>query len=155
MLSRLSILFIDQGSGFWQLSERLWSWEQTTHQHQDPSVQQLHNRELKQRWQRRLRKRHLKSEFTLPQSLSRLIHLVQCVECFNHFSRVESLKTVSKCRKRKQSRCLVFKSSTKHEIRHFHVKVVQRRQRNVQKSMMHVQSCCFVNLNLLIFWRSL
>ena len=67
------------------------------------------------------------------------------------FSRVESFETVSKCRKRKQSRCLVFKSSTKHEIRHFHVKVVQRRQRNVQKSMMHVQSCCFVNLNLLIF----
>ena len=85
MLSRLSILFIDQGSGFWQLSERLWSWEQTTHQHQDPSVQQLHSRELMQQRRRRLRRRHLKSEFTLPQSLSRLFHLVQCVECCNFF----------------------------------------------------------------------
>ena len=28
---------------------------------------------------------------------------------------------------------------------------VQRRLRNVQKSMMHVQSCCFVNINLLLF----
>ena len=41
--------------------------------------------------------------------------------------------------------CFVFPSSTKREIRHFHVVVVQRRQRNVQKSVMHVQSCCFAN----------
>ena len=32
----------------------------------------------------------------------------------------------------------------------FHVVVVQGRQRNVQKSVMHVQSCCFANLNLLL-----
>ena len=31
---------------------------------------------LKQQQQRRLRKRHLKSEFALPQTLSRLLHLV-------------------------------------------------------------------------------
>ena len=31
----------------------------------------------------------------------------------------------------------------KREIRHFHVVVVQWQQRNVQKSVMHVQSCCF------------
>ena len=30
---------------------------------------------------------------------------------------------------------------------------VELRQRNVQKSVMHVQSCYFVNLNLLIFFR--
>ena len=35
----------------------------------------------------------------------------------------------------------MFLSSKKREIRHFHVVVVQRRQRNVQKSVMHVQSC--------------
>ena len=38
--------------------------------------------------------------------------------------------------------------STKREIRYFHVVVVQRRQRNVPKSVMHVQSCCLANLNL-------
>ena len=43
----------------------------------------------------------------------------------------------------KQNSCLVFMSSTKREIWDFHVVVVQRRQRNVQKSVMHVQSCCF------------
>ena len=50
---------------------------------------------------------------------------------------------------------VVFPSSTKREIRHFYVVVVQRRQRNVQKSVMHVQSCCFANRNLLRYCRSL
>ena len=31
-----------------------------------------------------------------------------------------------------------------------HVPVVQRRLRNVQKGVMHVQSCCFTNLKLLV-----
>ena len=43
--------------------------------------------------------------------------------------------------KEKESSCLVFPSSPKREIGHFHLVVVQRRQRNVQKSVMHVQSC--------------
>ena len=50
--------------------------------------------------------------------------------------------------------CLVFPSSTKREFRHFHVVVVQRQQRNVQKSVMHLQSSCFANINLLLFCRS-
>ena len=49
--------------------------------------------------------------------------------------------------KEKQSGCLWFTSSTMGEDR-------QWRQRNVQKSVMHVQSCCFANLNLLLFCRS-
>ena len=57
-------------------------------------------------------------------------------------------------RTEKESCCLVFPPSTKHEIRHFNVVVVQRRLRNVQKSVMHVQSCCFANLNLFLFCRS-
>ena len=40
------------------------------------------------------------------------------------------------------------------EIGKFHVAVVQPRQRNVQNSLMHLQICCFVNKNLLIFCRS-
>ena len=35
--------------------------------------------------------------------------------------------------KEKESCCLVFLSSTKREVRHFHVVIVQGRQRNVQK----------------------
>ena len=40
------------------------------------------------------------------------------------------------------------------EQRHFHVEIAQRRLRNVQKSVMHVRSCCFADLNLLFFCRS-
>ena len=52
--------------------------------------------------------------------------------------------------KEKENCCFVIPSSTKREIRRFHVVVVQRRQGNVQKSVMHVQSCCFANLNVLV-----
>ena len=47
-----------------------------------------------------------------------------------------------------------FTSSIKREIRKFHVVVVQRWQRNLQKSVMQVQSYCFAILNLLLFSRS-
>ena len=40
------------------------------------------------------------------------------------------------------------------KFRHFHVVIVQRRQRNVQKSLMHLQICCFANLNQLLLCRS-
>ena len=42
----------------------------------------------------------------------------------------------------------------KREIRKFHIVIVQWRQRNVQKSVMHVQNCCFASLNLLLLYRS-
>ena len=56
--------------------------------------------------------------------------------------------------KEKESCCLVFLSLTKREIRHFHAVVVQLQQRNVQKSMMHMQSCCSTTINLLLFCHS-
>ena len=46
---------------------------------------------------------------------------------------------------------LVFRSSINREIRKVHVVVVQRPQRNVQKSVMHVQSCCFANLRAYVY----
>ena len=39
--------------------------------------------------------------------------------------------------------------------RHSHVVVMQRQLRNVQKSIIHVQSCCFANLNPLLSCRTL
>ena len=61
------------------------------------------NKEREQQRQRLLRKRHLKSEVALLQTLSRLIHLVQFVKCWKFFSRVEFYKIVSKFRKRKRN----------------------------------------------------
>ena len=102
-------------------------------------------RELKHlRWQR-LRKGHSKSEFVLfiP---SRLIP-----QMLAKFFGVKFYRKVFQCPKKgKGSCCLVFLSSTKREIRHFHIVVVQRRHRNVQKTV----SCCFANLNQLPFCRS-
>ena len=56
---------------------------------------------------------------------------------------------------KKENCCLVFMSSTKCEKRKFHVVGVQRRLRNVQKCVIHVQSCCSANLNLLLFFAAL
>ena len=110
------------------------------------------NRDVKQQRRRRLRKRHLKSEFALQlQTLSRLFQLVQFVKCWPVFSELNS-KRLYQSSGKKRSRCLVFTSSTKCEIWHFHVVVVQRRKRNVEKSVTQVQS--YANLNLLLFCRS-
>ena len=61
------------------------------------------------------------------------------------------LKGCIKVQEKKEGRCLVFMSSTKREIKQFHVVVVQRRQRNEQKDVMHVQSCCFANQTYCLF----
>ena len=55
--------------------------------------------------------------------------------------------------KEKENLCVVLTYSIKwaHEIRKFHVAVVQEWLRNVQKRMMLVQSCSFANLDLLLF----
>ena len=76
------------------------------------------------------------------------------VKCLQFFLELSFKGLYQSSGKEKESCCLVFPSSTKREIRHFHVVVVQRRLRNVQKSVMHVPSCCFANINLLPFWRS-
>ena len=39
----------------------------------------------------------------------------------------------------------LFMFSIKRKITHFYVVVVQKRQRNVQKRVMHMQSCCFAH----------
>ena len=101
------------------------------------------NREIKQRQRRRLRKRHLKSQFALLQTLSRFFHLVEFVKCWQLFLEWNSKGQYQSPGKEKESCCLVFTSSTKREIRHFHVVVVQRRLRNAQKSVMYVHGCCF------------
>jgi len=107
------------------------------------------NRELKQQRRRRLRKGHLKSEFALPQTLSRLFHLIQFVKCCKFVFGVEYQSSEKK--RNLLSRVRVF---DKHEITHFHVVhvVVQRRLRNVQKSVMHVQRCCSAHLKTYCFF---
>ena len=60
---------------------------------------------------------------------------------------------IFKFRKRTRKFCFVFIYSIRRarDIRNFYIAVVQRRLRNVPKSMLHVQSCCFANFNLFFF----
>ena len=94
----------------------------------------LANRKLKQRCQRQLQKRCLKLHRTYSISFnsSNVGKLFWC--CI--------LKD-----------CIEVQGNKKKVVRHFHVVVMQRRQRNVQKSVMHVQSYCFIYRNFLLFCR--
>ena len=58
--------------------------------------------------------------------------------------------SLGQVRREKCISSFLFTSSIKHEIKYFHVVVLQKRQRNVQKSVMNVQSLS----NLLHFWHS-
>ena len=82
-----------------------------------------------------------------------LFHLI--CQILAIFSGIESERTVFKFRERK-SFCAVFTYFIKRwrEIRKFHIAVVQRRLRNVQKRVVHVQSGCFASINLLLFCSS-
>ena len=90
-------------------------------------------REFKQRRRWRLRKRHLKSEVALLETLLFLFHLFQFIKCWQFSLELNSKRLYRISGKENESRCLVFTSSIKREIRHFHVVVMRWRQRNVQK----------------------
>ena len=62
-------------------------------------------------------------------------------------------RTLSKFTKRKRKSLSCVHDLHKYEIRKFLVVVVKWRQRSVQESVMHVQSCCFAILNQLLFCR--
>ena len=77
---------------------------------------------------------------------------------------VESERTVYEFGKKKENYCAVFTKSIKRtrEIRKFQVadlkltkgrlkKIANKQLRNVQKNVMRVQSCCFANINRLLF----
>ena len=69
-------------------------------------------REFKQHRRRRLRKRHLKSEVALRQTLSRLFHLVQFVKYWPYFLELTSTRLYCPG-KEKESRCLELRVSNK------------------------------------------
>ena len=92
------------------------------------------NRDLKQQRQRQLWERHLKSEFAQLETLSRSFHLVQFVKCWQIFLKLNSYRLYRSSGKEKESRCLLFTPSTKREIRHFHVVIVQWRREMYKKA---------------------
>ena len=85
-----------------------------------------------------------------------LFDFIKFIKCWQNFQGLNRKGPYLSLRKEKGNFCVVFTYSIKREreIRKFHVAVVQRRLKNVQKSVMHVQSCCFENKNPSPFRRS-
>ena len=100
------------------------------------------------RRRRRIRKRHLEVNLRFFK-LSCAYSISSSAG--NFFLELSSRGLYQSSGKEKESCSLVFPPSTNREIRHVHVVVVQRRQRNVQKSVMHVQSCCFAQQTFCFF----
>ena len=76
--------------------------------------------------------------------------------CQNNVGKISELNPKGQylsLQKGKENFCVVFTYSIKqvNEIRRLHVAVKQQQLRNAHKSMMHMQSCCLANLNLLLF----
>ena len=87
-----------------------------------------------------------------------LYNFITFVKCWQHFQGLNRKGPYLSWGKENGNFCVVFTYSYSikraREIRKFHVAVMQRRLKNVQKSAVHVQSCCFENKNPLPFCRS-
>ena len=79
--------------------------------------------------------------FKLSQTLSLLFQFAENVKCRQISLDLISWGPHSSLERERKFLRRLFTSSIKREIRHFHVVVVQQRRRNVQKSVMHVQTC--------------
>ena len=89
-------------------------------------VVRVFKQQQRRRRRRRLRKRHLKSEVALLQTLSRLFHLVQFVKSWEFFFlELNSKRLYQSSEIGEESRCLLFTASKKGEITHFHIVVVR------------------------------
>ena len=72
-----------------------------------------------------------------------VFQLALSVKCRWNFLELNSWRLHSSLEGERKISCRVFTPSMKSPIRKFHVLVVQWRQQNEPKSIMHVQSCCF------------
>ena len=97
-------------------------------------------------------KRHLKSEFALFQKVMDLVqfHLICADVCKIFWGWI--WKDHIKVKKKEEEVFMLCSPAPWSEC--VKLGIVQRRLRNVQKSMMHKKSCCFANINLLLFCRS-
>ena len=100
------------------------------------------------------RKRPLKSELAFFQSLSWLFQLTYFAKCKRTLLELNSQPPYPSSESERKFGHRSFTSSTKREIRYFHVVVLQWRQRNVQHRVMQVKSCCFAFSTHCLFGRS-
>ena len=101
------------------------------------------------------RKRHLKSEFARFQTSPILFNFIFISQImlakFGEGGGVESERTVSKFRKRKRKFLCCVHLLHKASAKILAIFMSQSRsdgKENVEKSMMHLQTCCFANIHL-------
>ena len=87
---------------------------------------------------------------TAAKTLSRLFLFAENAHCRRISRELISWGPHSNLEKEIKIRRRLFASSIERKNRQFHIAVVQWLQRNVQKSAMHVQSWCLLELNLLL-----
>ena len=107
---------------------------------------QRRNRELQQQRRRRLRKRHLKSEFAPLQTLPRLFHLVYFVKCWQMFLELNSKGLYQSSGK--EEKVVVLCSRPRRNVNSGTFTLLSGndgKEMYKKKSVMHVQSCCFAN----------
>ena len=105
---------------------------------------------------RRLRKRHLKSEVALLQTLSRLLHLAQFVQMLEYFFlELNSEDCIEVQEKKKKVVVLCSRPPQNVKVGIFTSwSCSDGKEMYKTRSVMHVQSCSFAILNLLLFCRS-
>ena len=101
------------------------------------------NRDFKIQQRGRQRERRLKSEFAFFWSLQRLFLPTNFVKYRRTLLKLNFKGQCSSSEREIKFRRCLFTSSINRKIRHFHVVVVQKQERIVQKRVMHVRSCCF------------
>ena len=97
------------------------------------------SRELKQWRRRKATKTSLKNLILTASKVIMLFHLVQFAKCWQFFLELNSKILYRSSGKEKESCCLVLTSSAKHEIKYYHIVVVQWWQRNAQKPVAHAE----------------
>ena len=103
----------------------------------------IYYRDLKIQGRRRQRKHCWKSELVFFQSSSWLLQVTNFVKSRSTALKLNPKNHIQILKQEGNFLSGLCTSSVQREIRHFHVVVVKWRQRNVQKSMMHMWNCCF------------
>ena len=96
-------------------------------------------------------------EIAFFQTLSAFFHFAENIKCRWISLELISWESHPSLERERKNRPRLFMSSIKletREIRLFHVIIMQWWLRNVQKSVLHVQSCCFALIKLIVFFRS-
>ena len=96
-------------------------------------------------------KTSLKSKFAFLQSLSRLFLPTYFVKCRQTLLKLNSRGPYPSSEREIKFRCCFFTFSIKRKIRHFHVVVAQKRQKNAQKKCDARAKLLFFLLKLLFF----